>query len=177
MEVTKIELRELKIHPLSTDSEHLEHGNMVTFKAELQNEEFEYFRHLIKNHWEPGKYFQANFFNQSNSFLKEVRFGRVIFSKGRDKVKVRATLVQKELDENNQPNPDFDEPVGRNIEKMLLKVNNSFDNLCNILLSKGVLDDGEVGDIKEFSREQLIDEKLDLFKVDDLDDFLKKNPQ
>lgn len=103
--------------------------------------------------------------------VKEMRFGRVLWSQNENQVKFIINLFDKIYDENNKFG-GFLEPEFRNVKTKLIKTSKILDNLLTLLLEKELISDKEKESI-EIVKEDEID-RLIFYRVPDLDEYLKE---
>lgn len=106
---------------------------------------------------------------------KEMRFGRILWSKHEDTIKCGIVLVEKIYDEYANPFIGVSQPEKSNIKENLLKTSEKIDRLLSLLVDKGIITSQEQEIIETINKGEM---DFSIFnKVEDLDKFLKDSDQ
>lgn len=163
--IEELKLRDISTKPYKYD-ESYDNGIIITLRVRLNKEKYYAFRKLQ---------FNSTYFNVTrlgiNSTPIQMRFGKIIWSKHKDYFKVEFTLVEKSCDELGEENPfnSILNPELNNIQHKIIYQELLNNQLIDILLSKNILCEDEVENIKANIRAAFDDTYQTLYKVDDID--------
>ncbi|ADU30347.1 hypothetical protein [Evansella cellulosilytica] len=143
---------------------------ILLVKFKLSATEFSEFREFEKNiHFGDNKYFNV-VYNTDNYAM---RFGTVGYSVHEELYKVYAVLVQKEYDESEyrQRKRHLHEVKTINEEICISNLKIINERLLSLLHEKEVLTKDEINTISNISDEDNYIDRLDMYKVNDIDDY------
>lgn len=171
LKITKLIVNGLEFEP-SLYNEEIEETNgnalIITAVIEINVEMWENIKSI------PSKDFFSVIRRGISDKEKEMRWGRILWSKQEDTIRCRMVLVEKIYDEYNTF-IGFSEPELSNIERNLLKTSEKVDRLLYLLVDKGIITNEEQEMIKTVNKEDLDFYIFD--KVENLDKFLEDSGQ
>lgn len=153
--------------------EEIDHESLIIFfNSEVS---YELFEELNKIKLEKNNEYFSVVREGINDTVVEMRFGQIIWSHDSttDKVKFKATLVEKSYDKNSDNSFSLFDPEFYNMQDSIAENKETLYNLINILLEKDIISNAELEELKNISEERLYKRKLDFYKVKDLDKFLE----
>jgi hypothetical protein len=171
LEIEKLLIDDFEVIPYIYGEEIEEDkGNGLRIKAIVETSNDNWLK--IKKMWHNGEYYLVTRLGISNA-VKEMRFGRVIWSQNENKIKIEMYLFDKIYDENDSWSVfgDILQPQVNNIEIKLLENLKTIDNLLALLLEKGIITNEEKENVMLIDNEKL--DFLEFFEVGDLDKYLK----
>lgn len=164
LKLETLKISELSIKPYKYEQEY-DNGIIITASAKLLKEDMKKFVNIQDGE----RYFNVVRFGINEKEIK-MRFGQVIWSENDDFFKVYFILVEECYDSINNFKGPFQPEMG-NIMRMLAYQQNLNNELINLLLTKSIVNDEEIEDIKIKSEKCLNDTHRLFYKVKDIDEF------
>lgn len=110
-----------------------------------------------------------------NAEPKDMRFGKVIWSRDEESIKFKIFLVDKEYDNKNENTLGLFQPEMRNIKNMLATNIEGFNTLLKILKEKNLLTSDEIEQVKKVNDEDFNSRTLEFERVSDVDKYPLKD--
>ncbi|WP_077624311.1 hypothetical protein [Sediminibacillus massiliensis] len=154
----KLIINGVRLEPYSLHENHAQ--SQITFHAKLTKEEYHQLTDLRLNIAKSKGYFDVIL----NSFIKVMRFGKIVYSEHDDYVKVRATLIEQ--DYTGQRNAI---PATENLRQSVSELELTNKKLILLLQEKGLLTDEELIAVHTHSKEEILANGFPFYQVSDID--------
>jgi len=166
MEIKSIKFGDFDIKPYNAFKE--DDALLYIFNYKASHGEFEKFKeYVLENDSRSEKYFQVRINNDDFT----MRFGIIGYSEHEEYYKIHVALVDQRVDEEEKPALYLHKEVQPNLIKDYVKQKIVIGKLIDTLKENKILTDEQVDEIFNVPTKEIRSNHLDLYKVDDVDDY------